>query len=116
TAEEMEFYQILEKTIQSLSTFTKITLLREICSSREACYLSLKTLMEDDHQMNSIIQPLIEQIEQHPHHTKAKKVIELIIEIDQEKVIISTQDRAAHHYLQGYLQQYGIFSAPFQGG
>ncbi|HLR80684.1 MAG TPA: SNF2-related protein [Bacillota bacterium] len=116
TAEEMDFYQILEKTIQSLSTFTKITLLREICSSREACYLSLKTLMEDDHQMNSIIQPLIEQIEQLPHHTKAKKVIELIKEIDQEKVIIFTQYRATQHYLQWYLQQYGISSVPFQGG
>src|SRR5699024_11334520 len=63
-----------------------------------------------------IIQPLIEQIEQLPHHTKAKKVIELIKEIDQEKVIIFTQYRATQHYLQWYLQQYGISSVPFQGG
>lgn len=39
--EEYDFYQELDQ-VQFTASFAKITLLREICSSREACYLSLQ--------------------------------------------------------------------------
>ena len=42
TPEEKEVYQNLEQSDHMWKAFSKITLLREICSSREACYLSLK--------------------------------------------------------------------------
>ncbi|HEX6594433.1 MAG TPA: SNF2-related protein [Bacillota bacterium] len=113
TSEERSFYDLLEHNLQQLPTFTKITLLREICSSREACYLSLKKLTNEE---QSEFQPLLEKIQQLPHHSKAKKVIELIERIGQEKIIIFTQYRATQHYLQWYLQQHGISSVPFRGG
>src|SRR5699024_3146253 len=61
-----EVYVDLSVKTESFSTFSKITYLRKICSSREACYLSLKNLAaEEDKKVH--IQPLIEKIEQLPH-------------------------------------------------
>src|SRR5699024_12528906 len=100
---------------EPFSTCSKITYLREICSSREACYLSLKNLAaEEDKKVHK--QPLIEKIEQLPHHTKAAKAVELITQFGDEKVIIFTEYRASQHYLQWYLHQHGIVSVTFRGG
>src|SRR5690554_1188210 len=41
TNEELSVYQDIEQIADNLSTFSKITFLRELCSSREACFLSL---------------------------------------------------------------------------
>ncbi|HLR41582.1 MAG TPA: SNF2-related protein [Virgibacillus sp.] len=113
--EEQEVYEDLSAMTEPFSTFSKITYLREICSSREACYLSLKNLAaEEDKKVH--IQPLIEKIEQLPHHTKAAKAVELIKQFGDEKVIIFTEYRASQHYLQWYLHQHGIVSVPFRGG
>lgn len=113
--EEKQVYAQLENNIQSFSTFSKITYLRELCSSREACYLSLKKsaeqLEENDH-----ITEITSQIEQLPHHVKAEKAVELIKRFGDDKVIIFTEYRATQLYLQWYLQQYGITSVPFRGG
>ncbi|MUK87143.1 ATP-dependent helicase [Ornithinibacillus sp. L9] len=112
--EEQEVYRQLDTTVQPFSTFSKITFLREICSSREACYLSLQKLANNDNQ--DYLKPIIEKIEQLPHHAKAEKVVELIKQIGDEKVIIFTEYRASQLYLQWYLQQHGITSVPFRGG
>jgi len=111
--EEMKVYQDLEFTAQHLKAFSKTILLREICSSREACFLSLQKLAEN-HQ--SELEPIIRKIENLPHHAKAKKAVQLIQEIGDEKVIIFTEYRATQLYLQWYLKQYGITSVPFRGG
>ena len=60
--------------------------------------------------------PLISKIEQLPHHSKAKKAVELIQQIGDKKVIIFTEYRATQLYLQWYLKQHGITSVPFRGG
>lgn len=112
---ENDFYQQLSTSIQPLSTFAKITLLREICSSREACYLSLQK-MGKEQEAKELIDPLMKEIEGLPHHSKAKKVIELIENHKDEKVIIFTEYRATQLYLQWYLQQHNITSVPFRGG
>jgi len=112
---ENDFYQQLSTSIQPLSTFAKITLLREICSSREACYLSLQK-MSKEQETKGLIDPLLKEIEELPHHSKAKKVIELIEHRKDEKVIIFTEYRATQLYLQWYLQQHNITSVPFRGG
>ncbi|MBU5466382.1 DEAD/DEAH box helicase [Virgibacillus sp. MSJ-26] len=112
---ENDFYQQLSTSIQPLSTFAKITLLREICSSREACYLSLQK-MSKEQETKELIDPLLKEIEGLPHHSKAKKVIELIEHHKDEKVIIFTEYRATQLYLQWYLQQHNITSVPFRGG
>ncbi|WP_077703563.1 DEAD/DEAH box helicase [Virgibacillus dokdonensis] len=113
--EEAEVYQALEESTMLLPSFSKITFLRELCSSREACYLSLKKLLEENPELESV-QGVIEKIEQLPHHQKAGKVVELINSIGNEKVIIFTEYRATQFYLQYYLKQHGISSVPFRGG
>src|SRR5699024_136930 len=67
---ENDFYQQISTSIQPLSTFAKITLLREICSSREACYLSLQK-MSKEQETKGLIDPLLKEIEELPHHSKA---------------------------------------------
>lgn len=113
--EELEVYLDIDRITQSFSTFSKITFLREICSSREACYLSLKKTMNEESK-EKYIQPLLSKIEQLPQHIKAQKAVELIKKIGDEKVIIFTEYRASQHYLQWYLQQHDITSVPFRGG
>ncbi|MFD2045990.1 DEAD/DEAH box helicase [Ornithinibacillus salinisoli] len=114
TKEEKEVYQQLDTTVQPFSTFSKITYLREICSSREACFLSLQKLVTEENL--EYIEPIIKKIEQLPHHAKAEKAVELIKQFGDEKVIIFTEYRATQLYLQWYLQQHGITSVPFRGG
>lgn len=113
--ENAEVYHQLVNIPLPFATFSKITYLREICSSREACYLSLKKLQDRDDNPSSI-QPILSQIEQLPHHVKANKVVEIIQGLGDEKVIIFTEYRATQFYLQAYLQQHGIRSVPFRGG
>lgn len=113
--EEAEVYQWLENSSALLPSFSKITLLREFCSSREACYLSLKKMLTEKPELD-VFQQITEKIEQLPHHKKAEKAVELIQQIGDEKVIIFTEYRATQFYLQWYLQQHGISSVPFRGG
>lgn len=112
---EKDVYEHLENITEQFSTFAKITLLREICSSREACFLTLRKMATDEARV-SIIQPLAEKIGQLPNHSKAEKAVEIIKQANDEKVIIFTEYRATQLYLQWYLQQNGISSVPFRGG
>ncbi|GAB3052068.1 DEAD/DEAH box helicase [Virgibacillus ainsalahensis] len=113
--EEMEVYNKLDTVADPLPSFSKITYLRELCSSREACYLSLKKISEEEHNEKTL-QPLLTKIEQLPHHSKAQKAVDLIQSFGNEKVIIFTEYRATQLYLQWYLQQHGISSVPYRGG
>lgn len=116
TEKEREVYRQLENLPSINDMFTKMTLLREICSSREACYLSLKNL-QTTREANSEISKAMALIEEIVEHSKAKKTVELLKNIgDDEKVIIFTEYRASQLYLQWYLQQHGITSVPFRGG
>lgn len=112
--EEQKAYKTLEYHLEHSSALSKITYLKELCSSREACYVSLQK------SANPKILPtqekLLNMIAQLPHHIKAKKVVELLEEIGDEKVIVFTEYRATQFYLQWYLQQYDIASVAFQGG
>src|SRR5699024_80637 len=58
---------------------------------------------------------LLEAIASLPHHTKAQKLVEIIKQIGNEKIIVFTEYRATQYYLQWYLQQFNISSVPFQG-
>ncbi|WP_010650855.1 DEAD/DEAH box helicase [Oceanobacillus massiliensis] len=113
-AEWREVYDQLVNISLGFSTFSKITYLREICSSREACYMSLAKVSGEHN--DTAIKPILAKIEQLSHHIKAEKIIELIHSFGDEKVIIFTEYRATQLYLQWYLQQHGISSVPFRGG
>lgn len=114
TPDELDVYREIDQ-INELPTFSKITYLRELCSSKEACYLSLRKLAVQP-EFSNRIQPIIEKIEQLPQHVKADKTVELIKELGNEKVIIFTEYRATQYFLQWYLHQHGISSVPFRGG
>ncbi|MBP1969736.1 SNF2 family DNA or RNA helicase [Virgibacillus natechei] len=113
--EHQQVYDELNDITMPFSSFSKITFLREMCSSREACYLSLKKLTKEE-KKEETLQPVLEKIEQLPHHVKAEKLVELLKKIGDEKVIVFTEYRATQYYLQWYLQQEGISSVPFRGG
>ncbi|OZM57654.1 ATP-dependent helicase [Lottiidibacillus patelloidae] len=99
-------------------SFSTITLQREVCSSREAAYLTLKNMLEK-RELNEAAQgeilELIKMIENVSRNSKAEKALELIQNIN-DKVIIFTEYRATQYYLQWYLKQHGISSVPFRGG
>lgn len=100
------------------SSFTLITLQREVCSSREAAFLTLKKMTENIQVTSTIqekIQTLFKRIEAVKTNSKAEKALELIKKID-DKVIIFTEYRATQLYLQWFLNQHGISSVPFRGG
>lgn len=95
-----------------------LTLQREICSSREALFFTLKKMIEQEktsEQTKQFAAELIQDLQSIKEHAKAKKLVELIQEIDS-KVIVFTEYRATQLYLQWYLKQHGITSVPFQGG
>ncbi|GEN52094.1 SNF2-related protein [Halobacillus faecis] len=113
--EEMEMYKKLEQLKANHPSFTWLTLAKELCSSREACYMSLNQLKKNaSEEKASIYDEYIEAIGQVPHHVKAKRMTELI-EKTGEKFIVFTEYRATQFYLQWYLQQNGITSVPFSG-
>ncbi|WP_284140387.1 MULTISPECIES: SNF2-related protein [unclassified Virgibacillus] len=110
--EEIDAYNEIDSMFPSNATFSKLTLLRELCSSREACALSLQKMMNNGANLSSVM----EIIGALPHHAKAQKTVELLQQIGDKKVIIFTEYRGTQLYLQWYLQQHGISSVPFRGG
>ncbi|MEQ6375929.1 SNF2-related protein [Bacillaceae bacterium S4-13-58] len=118
--EEKQVYDFLSTNKQERTSFLNLTLLRELCSSREACYMTLREQFKKEdlsENRRKFFEELASKIEQMPHHSKAKRVIELIQqEPENEKFIIFTEYRATQLYLQWFLQQHGISSVPFRGG
>lgn len=114
TDEEQQVYESVQYYLEQGPSLSKITYLKELCSSREACYVSLQKTENPDLLPKQTM--LLDMIAQLPHHTKAKKLVELMEEIGDEKIIIFTEYRATQYYLQWYLQQHQIASVSFQGG
>ncbi|GAA0350702.1 DEAD/DEAH box helicase [Bacillus horti] len=100
------------------SAFSMITLQREICSSREATFVTLYNIYQkctEDSPLKKHVWELMGLIKEIESHSKAKKMMELIKEID-DKVIVFTEYRATQDYLQRILYENGISSVPFRGG
>ncbi|RWZ60095.1 DEAD/DEAH box helicase [Halobacillus fulvus] len=115
TDEEQQWYEKLQTFKENSHAFTWLTLAKEFCSSREACFMSLKEIAKKTTEENkAIITEMIKQLEQLPHHAKAMRMVELIKE-KPEKFIVFTEYRATQFYLQWFLQQHGISSVPFSG-
>jgi SNF2 family DNA or RNA helicase len=100
------------------SVFSMITLQREICSSREATFLTLYQMYQktaEGSPMRQEIWELMSFIKEIQVHSKAEKMMELIKQID-DKVIVFTEYRATQDHLQRILHENGITSVPFRGG
>ncbi|MFJ6411563.1 DEAD/DEAH box helicase [Terribacillus saccharophilus] len=117
TEQERLVYENMQDSTSAAATFAKITLLRELCSSREAAYLSMKKMVEENPETGNAYLPVMKEIEKLPQHSKALKVVELIKAAPPgEKFIIFTEYRATQFYLQWTLKQHDISSVPFRGG
>ncbi|ATO50875.1 SNF2-related protein [Brevibacillus laterosporus] len=95
-----------------------LTLQREVCSSREAAFMTLYHMHQkapEDSPKRAEIMRLVDMIKQIETHSKAAKTVELLKKIN-DKVIIFTEYRATQNYLQKYLSENGITSVPFRGG
>ncbi|GAF16607.1 LOW QUALITY PROTEIN: superfamily II DNA/RNA helicases, SNF2 family [Bacillus sp. JCM 19046] len=115
---ERLYYEKLESLRGDLNHFTLLTLKRELCSSREAVFMTLKNTIEKAQKEGrdpSFAVSLLNEAATIEGHAKAEKALELIQQIDG-KVIIFTEYRATQMYLQWFLKQHHITSVPFRGG
>jgi SNF2 family DNA or RNA helicase len=122
---ERRFYEAVTQFVKKQykhygmrSALPLITLQRELCSSKDATFLSLINIynrLPADSPLRREIEQLAEIGKQVETHSKALKTVELIKEIN-DKVIIFTEFRGTLNFLQHYLHQHGITSIPFRGG
>ncbi|MDR7314142.1 SNF2-related protein [Brevibacillus nitrificans] len=130
SAEEMALYDGVTRFVREqyhtgitggaggFNSLSLITLQREVCSSKEAAFMTLYNMHQrtaENSVMREQIMELVEMIKQIDTHSKAAKTVKLIQDIN-DKVIIFTEYRATQNYLQKYLHDHGITSVPFRGG
>ena len=100
------------------SILSLVTLQREVCSSRDAVFITLVNMFKktaEDSPVRPRIWQLVELIRSIKANTKAEKVMELVREIN-DKVIIFTEYRASQEYLIQYLKEHKISAVPYRGG
>ncbi|XEC93038.1 DEAD/DEAH box helicase [Paenibacillus tarimensis] len=100
------------------SMLSLVTLQREVCSSRDAVFLTLVNLFKktaEDSPMRPKIWELVEFIRQIKANTKAEKALELIRDMN-EKVILFTEYRATQEYLLHYFREHDLIAVPYRGG
>lgn len=100
------------------SMLSLVTLQREVCSSRDAVFLTLVNLFKktaEDSPVRPKIWELVEKIRNIQANTKAEKAIELVKGMD-EKVIIFTEYRATQEYLLQFFRQHDLIAVPYRGG
>lgn len=126
SAQEAKLYQGVTDFVRDhyhhglgrFNSLALITLQREVCSSREAAFMTLYNMhqrLPDESPERAQIVSLVELIKRIETHSKAAKTIELIQQIN-DKVIIFTEYRATQNYLQKYLSEHGVTCVPFRGG
>ncbi|WP_141505750.1 DEAD/DEAH box helicase [Paenibacillus luteus] len=100
------------------SMLSLVTLQREVCSSRDAVFLTLVNLFKktsEDSPMRPKIWELVEKIKHIKANTKAEKAMELVKEMN-DKVIIFTEYRATQEYLLQFFRAQNMIAVPYRGG
>lgn len=125
--EEMALYEGVTKYIKQhayaengdlASMLSLVTLQREVCSSRDAVFVTLVNLFKktpEDSPLRARIWELVELIRQIKANTKAEKTMELIREIG-DKTIVFTEYRLTQEYLLRFFKEHGIQAVPYRGG
>ena len=101
------------------SMLSLVTLQREVCSSRDAVFITLVNLskkLPEDSPLRDQIWELVYAIKAIKSNTKAEKAIELISSMQDEKVIVFTEYRATQEYLLQYFRDKGLICVPYRGG
>ncbi|MGG1314639.1 SNF2-related protein [Cohnella laeviribosi] len=100
------------------SMLSLVTLQREVCSSRDAVFLTLINLSKKippDSPLHARIWELVELIRSIQSNTKAEATMKLVENIG-EKVIVFTEYRATQEYLLRYFKEHGLSAVPYRGG
>jgi SNF2 family DNA or RNA helicase len=125
--EEQELYEGVTRFVKQRyedsggdisSGLALVTLQREVCSSRDAVFISLVNMFKklpEDSPTRQRVWELVNLIRNIQSNSKAEKAMELIREIN-DKVIIFTEYRASQEYLLSYLKQHHITAVPYRGG
>jgi len=120
TDQEKEVYEMILE-LKNVSTvfsgsFSMITLQKEMCSSKEATYLTINKMRQKcvDPEEIKYTEEIIQKLMALEINSKAEKAYEIINQAN-DKVIIFTEYRASQAYLQWYLYTKGITSVLFNG-
>lgn len=100
------------------SMLSLITLQREVCSSRDAVFVTLVNLSKKlplDSPLRERIWGLVDIIKTIQTNSKAEKTMEIIQGMN-EKVIIFTEYRATQEYLMKYFRDRNMTAVPYRGG
>jgi SNF2 family DNA or RNA helicase len=100
------------------SMLALVVLQREVCSSRDALFVTLVNMFKktaQDSPVRAKIWEITDKIKKITANTKAEKALELIREIN-DKVIIFTEYRATQEYLLHFLKRHNITAVPYRGG
>ncbi|WP_110933326.1 DEAD/DEAH box helicase [Paenibacillus bouchesdurhonensis] len=100
------------------SMLSLVTLQREVCSSRDAVFVTLVNLskkLAPDSPLRDRIWDLVGIIKTIQANSKAEKAMELIRKMD-DKVIVFTEYRATQEYLLKYLRDRNMTAVPYRGG
>ncbi|GAA0133900.1 SNF2-related protein [Paenibacillus sp. YSY-4.3] len=100
------------------SMLSLVTLQREVCSSRDAVFVTLVNLskkLAPDSPLRDRIWDLVGIIKTIQANSKAEKAMELIREMD-DKVILFTEYRATQEYLLKYFRDRSMTAVPYRGG
>ncbi|AZK47945.1 DEAD/DEAH box helicase [Paenibacillus lentus] len=100
------------------SMLSLVTLQREVCSSRDAVFVTLVNLskkLAPDSPLRDRIWDLVGIIKTIQANSKAEKAMELIQEMD-DKVIVFTEYRATQEYLLKYFRDRNMSAVPYRGG
>lgn len=109
-------YQAVGGDISSMLSL--VTLQREVCSSRDAVFVTLVNLskkLAPDSPLRDKIWDLVDIIRTITANSKAEKAMELIQSME-DKVIIFTEYRATQEYLLKYMKDRGLTAVPYRGG
>lgn len=95
-----------------------ITLQREVCSSRDAAFITLVNMFkktDGNEKLKDEILKLVKIAKEVEIQTKANETIKLVKEIN-DKVIIFTEYRATQEFLISKLSENNIYSVSYRGG
>lgn len=100
------------------SILSLVTLQREVCSSRDAVFLTLVNMFKktsEDSPLRPKIWELVECIRAITSNTKAEKALEIVNQCP-DKVILFTEYRATQEYLLQFFDKHAIKAVPYRGG
>ncbi|GGF70039.1 helicase [Paenibacillus albidus] len=100
------------------SMLSLVTLQREVCSSRDAVFITLVNLIKKlpaDSPKRDRMMTLLQTLRTVKKNTKADTALSLIQEMN-EKVIVFTEYRATQEYLLQYFREHGLQCVTYSGG